>query len=423
MPDWVRFVISFGLVVPLRADVTFHRDVLPILQKHCQSCHRPGEIGPMPLVTYGQVRPWAKAIRDAVKLRTMPPWFADPKYGSFANDPSLTAQEIQVIGTWANTGAPEGLKTDAPPPVNWTEGLNISKPDLVLSPPTAFPIPARAEIEYQYFIFRKKFTADQWVQAVEIRPGDRTVVHHAVLYIREPADEWLREAQRGEFFEAPKGNTVEHQRISQTKADILAIYTPGSAVSSWPDGMGKKIPAGSELVLQVHYTSKSIPAHDQTHIGIVFAKSAPAKRVITLQMGRDDIDIPPGEKNYELSVSGTMPQDAVLLSLFPHMHLRGSAFEYEIVGPNGYADTLLRVKPYDFFWQMTYLLRTPRLLRAGTRLRWTGTFDNSVHNRRNPDPSAEVRWGEQSRDEMMIGFFDVAVESNIDKRQLFVRSK
>jgi hypothetical protein len=423
MPDWVRFVVFLGLSIPLSGAVTFHQDVEPILQKHCQSCHRPGEIGPMPLLTYSQARPWAKAIREAVSLRKMPPWFADPKYGSFANDPSLSPQDIQAIEAWANSGATEGAKTGAPPPVRWPEGWNISKPDVVVSPPSPFVISARADVEYQYFIFPEKFGGDRWVQGVEIRPGDRSVVHHAVLYIREPGDEWLRDAPRAAFFEAPKGNTIAHQHISQTKADILAIYTPGSAATMWPAGMGKKIPAGSELVLQVHYTSKPVEAHDKTRIGIVFASEAPAQRVITLQMGRDDIDIPPGEKDYSLSVSGTMPRDALLLSLFPHMHLRGSAFDYEIVGANGYLETLLRVKPYDFFWQLTYQLKTPRLLRAGTRLRWTGTFDNSPNNPRNPDPSAEVIWGEQSRDEMMIGFFDVAVDANIDKRQLFVRSR
>lgn len=376
----------------------------------------------MPLLSYAQVRPWARAIREAVNLRKMPPWFADPRYGRFANDPRLTAAEIATIGRWVLAGAPEGSKRDSPPPLLWTAGWNIPKPDMVLAMPKPFLIAGGADIEYQYFIFPEKFAEDRWAGAVEIRPGDRSVVHHAVLYIRERGEEWLRDAPRGVMFEAPKGNTAAHRRISFTTSDILSIYTPGSLASFWPRGMAKKIPAGSELVLQIHYTSKSTAARDQMRVGIAFTPAKPEKRLLTLQMGRDDIHIPPGERNYELSVSGTMPQDALLVSMFPHMHLRGSAFEYEIIGPGGYQETLLLVKPYDFFWQMTYVLESPRLLKAGTRLRFTGHFDNSRNNPRNPDPSAEVTWGEQSRDEMMIGFFDVAVDPEIDKKKLFVRS-
>jgi hypothetical protein len=377
----------------------------------------------MSLVTYAEVRPWAKAIRDATKLRKMPPWFADPRYGAFENDPRLSSAELQLIEAWVRDGAPEGSPGDAPVVARRRAGWSIPQPDIVLSMPKPFAVPARADIEYQYFVFPDRFDANRWVRAVEIRPGDRSVVHHAVLYVREGGDEWLRNAPRGVMFEAPKGNTAAHKRISFTTSDILAIYTPGCAASEWPAGMAKKIPAGSELVLQLHYTSKRVAARDQTRIGITYAASPPVKRVLTLQMGRDDIDIPAGDRHYRLSVSGSMPQDALLLAFLPHMHLRGSSFEYSIVGENGYDETLLLVNPYDFFWQLAYTLKDPRLLKAGTRLRFTGEFDNSPNNPRNPDPSAEVHWGEQSHDEMMIGFFDVAVHPSVDKKKLFVRSR
>jgi hypothetical protein len=397
-------------VVPLLALLlvpSFHKDVEPILQKRCQSCHRPGEIAPMPLLTYAQTRPWAKAIREAVHLRKMPPWFADPRFGKFANDPSLSPAELDTIDAWVAGGAPEGSPADAPPPVVWPTGWRRGEPDLVLTMPAPYRVPARAVIDYQHLILPMPFTADKWVWAVEVRPSDRSLVHHAVLYVREPGDPWLRDYPRGVMF-APG-------RVAQwTTSDILALYTPGAGPYTCPPGMARKIPAGSDLVLQIHYTSKDTDARDQMRIGIYFAKEPPTKRVMTLQMGVDDLDIPPGERDVRYSVSGTLPHDALLLSLFPHMHLRGSAFEFEMEG-----EPLLYVKPFDFYWQLRYELKTPRLLHAGTRLRWTGHFDNSPANPRNPDPTAEVHWGEQSTDEMMIGFFDVAVAPTIDKTKFF----
>jgi hypothetical protein len=205
----------------------------------------------------------------------------------------------------------------------------------------------------------------------------------------------------------------------QAATDILAVYTPGSPAAVWPSGMAKKLPAGADLVLQLHYTSKKIDARDLTSVGIDFLREPPRYRVLTLQMQNTDIDIPPGASDYHASVSGTMPRDALLISLFPHMHLRGSAFEYAIVHPDGKIETLLRVKPYDFFWQMNYPLKTPRLLPKGTRLLFTGYWDNSANNPRNPDPKVEVKWGEQSWEEMMVWFFDVAVDPTVDKVSFF----
>ncbi|MGI8992392.1 MAG: thiol-disulfide isomerase [Bryobacteraceae bacterium] len=387
------------------AGTTFYKDVLPILQLHCQSCHRPGEIGPMPLLTYAQARPWATAIREAVALRKMPPWFANPHYGKFANDPSLRPGEIEVVNRWVAAGAPAGLKSEAPPPLQWNGDWNIARPDLILAAPRPFAIEARATVAYQYIVLCPNLTDDKWVEAVEIRPSDRSVVHHAVLYVRERGDDWLKDASNS----------------GQTKSDILAIYTPGGAPATWGKGMAKLIPAGSDLVLQVHYTAKATTARDRPRVGIRFLRGDPARRVLTLQMGNDRLDIPPGERDYRVRVSGTLPRDALLVGLFPHMHLRGSEFEYQVAGPNGHVETLLDVKPYNFHWQTTYNLAEPKPLRAGTQLIWTAHYDNSPNNPLNPDPSADVTWGEQSWEEMMIGFFDIAVEPDIDKRQFFIR--
>lgn len=373
----------------------------------------------MPLLTYQQTRPWAKAIRESVKLRKMPPWFADPHIGTFANNPSLSAQEIKIIDAWVTGGSPAGPTSEAPAPVQWKSGWQIA-PDLIVEMPKPFPIPANATIDYQYLILPLNLNEDRWVRAVQIRPSDRRVVHHAVLYVRDPASSWLRNVPSGVMYAPPSNDDAAIRNTRDTKEDILAIYTPGATSSEFPAGMAKKIPAGADLVLQLHYTSLRQATKDQTRVAIAFSPK-PAKRLLTLQMGKDDLRIPPEDRNYRASVSGTLPNEALLVSLFPHMHLRGSAFDFEIVGEGGHVEPLLKVKPFDFYWQLSYILKQPRLLPRGTRLRWTGYFDNSALNPRNPDPSAEVRWGEQSWEEMMIGFFDVAVDPDVDKKQFFVR--
>ena len=365
----------------------------------------------MPLLTYSEARPWAKAIRDAVLTRKMPPWFADPLFGHFSNDPSLKKTEIDTIADWANTGAPEGNPQDRPPPVTWPEGWNIGRPDAVFEMPLPFPIPANGDVAYQYVIIPTHLKEDRWVQRIEVRPSARDVVHHAVAYIREPGSGWLRDRPMG----------VPFALHTFTKSDILMVYTPGSNVESLPDGMAKKIPAGSDIVLQMHYTSKGKPRADQTRIGVIFARTQPSKAVYTLQLNNDRFAIPPGDPDCRVTVSGTLPNDALLLSLFPHMHLRGKGFEYMMVEPNGRATMLLKVNDYDFNWQLTYKLGPPLALKAGTRLTAYGYYDNSANNPRNPDPTAEVHYGEQSWEEMMIGFFDVAIDAHLSKAQFFIR--
>jgi hypothetical protein len=401
---------------------TFYRDVLPILQQHCQGCHRAGEIGPMPLVTYQQVRPLAHAVADSVSRRRMPPWFADPTVGHFQNDPSLSSDQIRTIKTWAESNAPAGDARGAPPTREWINGWNIPTPDVIVQMPKPVAIPAQGDVEYTYEIVPTGFIEGKWVSMSEIRPASRENVHHAVVYIRPPDSNWLRHAPVGVPFTA-SDMTDEQDRhdTHTTKADILLVYAPGSSPDNWPAGMAKYIPPGSDLVFQMHYTAHGRATTDQTKIGLVFAKQPAAQRVLTLQLTNSDFVIPPGVDNYRVEVHGSLPNDAVLLSFFPHMHLRGKRFEYNILRADGSAVPLLRVN-YDFYWQLSYRLDEPLPLRAGTTLQAIAWFDNSKNNPHNPDPTAAVYWGDQTYDEMMVGFFDVAVPANIDKTQFFIRT-
>lgn len=373
----------------------------------------------MPFTTYRNTRPWAKAIRDAVRARTMPPWFAEetpaeePERPRFSNDRRLTAAEIETLAHWADSGAPAGNPRDAPPPRHWTAGWNIGAPDAVFEIPRAFEVPAKGAVDYQYFDVPTGFSENRWVQAIEVHPGGAPgkraahgVVHHVVVYIREPG--------------SPPINAAH----GPTKADILQVWAPGTAPEIWPAApvsMAKLIPAGSHLVFEIHYTPNGRRTPDRTRVGLRFAPAPPAKRVLTLQMSNDRFAIPPGDPNYRVTVWGTLPNDALLLDLFPHMHLRGKAFEFDRIRADGQPEVLLRVPHYDFYWQLAYRLATPLALARGTRLEWIAWFDNSANNPRNPDPGAEVHYGQPSSDEMMIGFFDVAVDRDVDKGRFFVR--
>lgn len=407
---------------PPKPSPTFYRDILPILQDHCQACHRPGEIAPFSLVTYKKTKPWAQAIKRATQSRQMPPWFADPRFGKWADDPSLPSAQIATIAAWADNGAPAGDPTAAPPAKNWTQGWNIPKPDLVISMPKPVAVPASGDVDYTYEIVPTGFTEGRWVQMSQVKPSSPEHVHHAVVYIRPPDSNWLRRAPVGVPFTANDlTDPVQRRNAHWTDSDMLLVYAPGSSPDQWPDGMAKYIPAGSDLVFQMHYTTNGHPGTDQTSAGLVFSKVAVKQRVLTLQLTNSSFLIPPHADNFRVEVHGTLPNDAVLLSFFPHMHLRGKRFEYNIVHPDGSVETLLRVN-YNFHWQLSYRLAKPCFLKAGTDLQAIAWFDNSSKNPHNPDPDAMVRWGDQTRDEMMVGFFDIAVAAGIDKRRFFLRS-
>jgi len=403
------------------APPTFYRDVLPILQQHCQACHRAGEIAPMPLVTYDQARLYAPVIANKVSARIMPPWFADPQFGHFSNDPTLTAQEISTVVAWANANAPEGDSHDAPAPRAWTSGWNIPAPDQIVTMPKPVALPAQGDVDYTYEIVPTKFAKDEWIQMSEVRPSSRENVHHAVVYIRPPDSKWLRGAPVGIPFTAADLTDDESRHGAHwTDADILLVYAPGSLPDQWPAGIAKFVPAGSDLVFQMHYTTHGRATNDQTSIGLVFAKEPPKQRVLTLQLTNDHFVIPPGADDFRVEARGSLPNDATLLRFLPHMHLRGKRFEYSILRPGEKPETLLRVN-WDFFWQLSYRLAQPLPLKAGTELQAIAWYDNSRNNPHNPDPDAAVHWGDQTYDEMMVGFFDVAVPAGVDKWKFFVR--
>ncbi len=420
---------SLAQSAPTANPPTFYRDVLPILKQHCQSCHRNGGIAPMPFETYEETRPFAGAIRRATQEKSMPPWFAETNVGKFSNDPSLRPAEIGTLAAWAEAKSPAGDIRDAPPSRHWAENWSIPKPDLVLKMPRAVPLPASGDIEYTYEIVPTNFKEDRWVQMAEVLPALSSNVHHAVVYVRSPDSNWLRHAPVGVPFTASTLTDPEDRRGAHwTDSDVLLVYAPGSSPDAWPEKMAKFIPAGSDLVFQMHYTAKGRAASDQSCIGLIFSKHAPEQRVLTLQLTNDHFVIPPGAPDYRVEARGTLPNDATLLSFFPHMHLRGKRFEYNVIRKKTSAggkldyeiEPLLRVN-YHFHWQMSYRLAEPRFLRAGTELQAVAWYDNSKANAHNPDADAEVRWGEQTYDEMMVGFFDVAVPAGVDKERFFIR--
>jgi hypothetical protein len=394
------------------AKPTFHKDIVPILQKNCQGCHRPGEAVPMPLLTYQQARPWAKAMKQAVASRKMPPWFADPHVGSFTNDRRMSESEIATLTAWADTGAAEGKAKDAPAPLQFAEGWAIGKPDVIYEMPEEVDVPASGTIEYTYFIVPTGLTEDKWIQLAESRPGNREVVHHIIVYSREPGSKWMRKYPVGKAFK-PGGDG------GGGMGQFITGFAPGAPPEALRAGQGKLIKAGSDLVFQMHYTANGKAGKDRSVVGMTFAKETPAQRVLTLAAVNSKFVIPPGDPSHSATGSITLHQDTELVGLFPHMHLRGKSMEMRAVYPDGQVEKLLWVPGYDFNWQLWYQLPLGKKLPKGTRIEATGTFDNSANNRHNPDPKAEVRQGEQSWEEMMMGFFNVAFDAKLEPESLY----
>ncbi len=374
---------------------SFYKDVLPVFQEHCQSCHRAGEAAPMALVDYATVRPWAKAIKAAVVERKMPPWFADPHVGKFSNDARLTDSEIGTISSWVDGGAPEGDPKDAPKPVAWVDGWNIGAPDVVFEMPREVEIPASGTLGYRYVSVPTNFKEDTWVRLAEVRAGDREHTHHIVVSVREP------------------GSTEE-------VGEFLAGYGPGSMPETLQPGQAKLIKAGSEIVFQLHYTTDGKPGRDRSRVGLVLAREKPRERVMMLAAANVRFAVPAGDPDYRVDARVTLYEEATLVSLLPHMHLRGKAFEFRVVYPDGRKETLLVVPHYSYDWQLSYYLDRPLRLPRGAVIECTGWFDNSANNLRNPDAGKVVRFGAQSWDEMMIGYFEVAVVPGVGMRDLLV---
>ncbi len=349
----------------------------------------------MALTDYTAVRPWAKSIRQAVVSRAMPPWFADPRFGHFSNDARMPDAAIQTIRDWVDAGAPEGSPKDAPKPVSWTQGWRIGAPDVVIDMPREAEIPASGTLGYQYVLAPTHFKEDTWVRLAEVRPGDRVHAHHIVVSVRAPGS-------------------------ADPQGEFLAGYGPGAVPELFGEGQAKLIKAGSDLIFQLHYTTDGAPARDRSRIGLILAREKPRQRVLPLAAANTRFSIPAGEPEVQIDARLTLHRDATLVSLLPHMHWRGKSFEFRAVFPDGRKETLLAVPHYDYNWQLSYYLEKPLFLPTGTVIECTAHFDNSRNNPRNPDPSKEAHFGAQSWDEMMIGYFEVAVKPSVGMRDLLL---
>ncbi len=382
--------------------VTWSNQISRIAQTHCVECHRPGEIGPFPLLTYDDAQGWGDMIAEVVSERRMPPWHADPAHGKFSNDRSLSTEERDLILTWVKDGCPEGDRSQLPPERKFTEGWQLTKvPDLIVTmqaKPFAVPASAGPEgVKYQNFAVDPKIKTDKWISEMEVVPGNRAVVHHIIVYVQP---EGQKQRGQGEFF---------------------CAYVPGTRPLPLAAGHAKKIKAGSWFRFQVHYTPNGSPQADLSKVGLIYADAKTiTHQVLTTEVANTRFSIEPGKDNQSFTaISQPSPIDVILMSMAPHMHVRGKAFKYELELPDGTRQTLLDVPKYDFNWQTNYRLAEPLTIPAGARLHCTALYDNSTNNPANPDPTKTVTWGDQSWDEMMLGYFDLLVSRELtDKKPL-----
>jgi mono/diheme cytochrome c family protein len=410
---------------------TFNRDVLPILQKNCQECHRPGAIAPMAFVTYKDTRPYARAIAKAVVNRTMPPWFADPSVGHFKNAKVLSEGEIASITSWVEKGAVEGEAKDRPAPVDFVDGWTIGKPDIVVTMPKNIEIPATGILDQNNVLVYAHFDKDVWVKAAEVRPGNPKVVHHMKAWIRPPNSAWMKDAPEGVLYSPPRGAAgfdgvaPQPPPLSATGyrpvQDILAKYNPGVEGQQFSTGGAAKfIAAGSDIVFEVHYTANGSPQVDRSSVGIVLADGPPQQRhLTTTAISARDFEIPAGAANHEVRAETVVNDPAKLVWVQPHMHYRAVNYELTIVYPSGEEKTVLRVPNYRFDWQVGYELAEPLDLPKGTKVKTVAHYDNSLANRFNPDPTKDVRYGAQSWDEMHVTFVGIVIDAKTNPARTF----
>ncbi len=367
--------------------ITYAKHVARILRDRCVACHRAGEIGPFSLTTYKQAAGWASMMDEVVQGGRMPPWHASAEFGSFSNDARLTPEEKHTIAAWVAAGTPEGDPSDLPEPAKYVEGWRIPAPDLRISLPKTVKIPAEGTMPYENFMVDPKLKTDVWVRASQVRPGNPSVVHHLVVFVIPP-----------------------DQKGHEGKIDFLAAYAPGMPPRIMPDGVAKLVPAGSKLMFQVHYTPKGSPQTDRSEIGLTFADPRSIRKEMTaisaINMG---LEIPAGAPDFAVTADHRFGQDTLVYSLLPHMHLRGKAFRFEATYPDGKREVLLDVPRYEFEWQNVYVLSEPKLMPEGTVLHCLARYDNSSGNPSNPDPTRTVKWGEQTHDEMLVGYVEVAL--------------
>jgi hypothetical protein len=405
---------AVGMAATNSSPVTFNKDVLPILQKNCQGCHRPGEISPMSLLTYTDARPWAKAMKAAVVSRKMPPWFADPSIGHFSNQMTLSESDINTLVSWVDNGAPEGDAREKPAPLSFTTGWNI-RPDLVVQMPKPFIVPAKGAINYKFILVKTNFPEDMWVTGAEMRAGNSKVLHHGEVWVRPPGSHWMENAIPGEAYDNETNLDIMGKKTGEDgelDSEILGKFNPGLGAQSFTvEGGAKFVPKGSDLVFEAHYTAYGTETQDVSTVALTLAKAPPTRRYYyTTGPMAQNLVIPAGNSNAEVVAEVTVNKDNVrLVYLQPHLHVRGKDLELRAIYPGGEAQTLLRIK-WDFNWQPGYELKEPIPLPKGTRLIDIVHFDNSPNNPFNPDPSREVLWGPQTWDEMTNVFLGVTID-------------
>lgn len=433
------FVVTVSTVTTVAigaepSSVTFHKDVLPILQERCQVCHRPGQVAPMSLLTYNDVRPWAKAVKSAVTTGKMPPWFADARYGHFANDRSLKKSEIDLLVAWADRGAPEGDPKDAPPQKPWPAGGWLLQPDIILDGPE-FDVPAKGVIDWFWVAIPSNFTKDTWVTSIEFLPLDPALVHHVgIAFVPHSPDVkygepiWQRIQRDADLITVPgqrqqDSNIVTLNAIGGREQDT---YLPGHPLADYRIyNAAKLIPANTDIYLNLHYTPNGKPARTHVRVGFTVSKQTPKRKLLLAAVqgpsDREHFRIPANDGNWAAPpAEATFAQDVEVVSMMPHMHVRGKEMTYTLTYPDGRAETVLHVPNYDFNWQLEYdtSIKVPK----GTKLRVDAHYDNSVNNKYNPNPSKDVFFGLQSWEEMMTGYLGVVVNDlNLDPRQLFIK--
>jgi hypothetical protein len=411
------------------AGLTFTRDVAPILYKNCAGCHHPGEIAPMSLLDYTSARPWAKAIRQAVLSRKMPPWFADPQYGAFANDPRLSDQEISTITAWVDGGSLEGDPRDLPPAPTFMEGWKLGKPDIVIDIGQDFAVKPGNDA-YEYFTVPTNFAEGKWIRAAQILPGNRQAVHHVHVSLvmdspaggtdsittafRQPAGAlWeVKDGLSRVRLDSPVVNDAcgdappDLPNLSGFEEGSFAAMLPGKPPDVFGDSTPKWIPAGAKLRFQIHYAKADKPQTDRTRVGFYLASRPPERPMRRLDLRNRYFLIPAGAENHEVRRCYDFEADKLLVSITPHMHYRGKDARYEIVRPDGRRETLLFVSPYNFNWQLLYRFRDPVYVEKGSRMIVTFHYDNSPNHAGNPDPKQVIRWGDRSEDEMMTSWIE-----------------
>jgi len=369
------------------ARLTYSREIARIFKKRCVECHRDGEIGPFSMESYDDVVGWADMIREVVEQERMPPWGANPEHGTFSNDARLTDEEKQAIFDWVDAGAPRGDPADLPEPTPYYDGWNIGQPDQVVAmSDEPYQVPAEGVIPYQYYVVDPGFEEDKWLTACEVRPGNRAVVHHVLVFCKEP------------------GKPLNP--LSIFNGGLVAAYAPGTPAFEATPGAARRLPAGSKIVLQVHYTVNGRPQEDLTRVGFRFCdESEVESEGEALAAYNLLIAIPPRAENHQIKAIYRFREDRYLHNMTPHMHMRGKSFRFAATYPDGTQEILLDVPRFDFNWQLQYNLAEPKLMPAGTVLECTAVYDNSANNPANPNPNRFVTFGEQTWDEMMIGFF------------------